>query len=209
MFCIVNFIIPLACFGQINIQNISLKHPDSSILYIGEQNYLKISGLKKNDKTEISSSSGSINVSNEGLISVKVTKSNISDTLVLYQNKKKIFKKAFSVRLIPDPIAQLGYINKDVTTVNRILLNTKLQVVLPGCDFKHSLSIKGFELSLFNSRNVVTNKFEFINGDEFSLKQMEEIKKLKTGSKLVLKNIRATCPYCIGRVLDSLKITIQ
>lgn len=209
LFCIVIFIIPLACFGQINIQNISLKHPDSSILYIGEQNYIKISGLDQKDKIEISSSTGSINVSDDGLISIKVTKANISDTLVLYQNKKAIFKKVFVVRTLPKAIAQLGYVNKEITTVNQILLNTKLYVVLPKCDFKHSLSIMGFELSLFKPNNTLKELFEYISEGELNLKQIEAIKKLKSGDILLFDNIKATCPDCAVLSLDPIKITIK
>lgn len=201
--------IPNILVAQIALKNLSLKHPDSSLLYIGASNCIKIVGLKDLNHLELKAKKGTVSTFENGDFFVKEVSNKLRDTLILYQDKKILLSKIYEIKYISDPIAQLGYITTEYATVNQILLNTKLSVVLPNCDLKHYLSITSFELSLYSSKNVLLANWEYTSSNELSPIQIEEIKKLHSGAKLKFENLKARSPDCIPRALNDLTITIK
>lgn len=202
------FIFPFSLFAQVGMKNMSLKHPDSALLYIGAQNFIEISGLDNYTNLELKSSSGTVNPFEDGKFHLLVRRQG-PDTVLLFRNHKLIFTKIYSIKYIPDAKSQLGYITEKTATVNQILQNTKLYVVLPGCDYKHNFRIRSFELILIDPKNILLQNSGPTRGNELNSIHLEEIKKLKPGSRLVFENIKATCPYCAGWTLNTLTITIK
>ncbi len=160
-------IFPFGLFAQVGMKNMSLKHPDSALLYIGVQNYIEISGLDNYTNLELKSSSGTVYPSEDGKFYLMVRRQG-ADTVMLFQNRKLIFTKIYKIKFIADPKTQLGYVTEKTATVSQILQNTKLYVVLPGSDYKHPFHIQSFELILINPQNVLINNFEPTRANELN-----------------------------------------
>lgn len=200
---------PYLLSAQVRIVNLSLKHADSALLYVGVSNLIEISGLNNYMNLELRSNSCKVGKRENDKFEIIVLDKQQFDTLLVFQNNKLLFTKNFKIEKIPEFKPQLGFIKDYSATISQILMNSKLYLVLPNCDYQHSMRITSFEFSVLNPQNILISNFGYTYGNELTFLQLDLIRKLKNGSKLVFENIKATCPNCIGRVLGKFIVTIN
>lgn len=131
-----------------------------------------------------------------------------TDTLRLYQNAKLLIEKIYEIKKIGNPVAQLGDITNTSTTIQEILSNTKVEILIRDCYYRHNLTVRNFNIQLENKRGEQLYKEE-VNGNQLTDKAIKFILKLKSGDKVNLSGLTATCPNCALRRLDNIVITIK
>jgi len=203
------FFIPINVFSQPEIKNISLTVPDSSILYIGIENKIEVTGIKDKPYLRLKSGKGEIirHNLNPFLFLLTVTGKD-SDVVELYENNNLVFTKTFSVRKLADPVPVFGTLADSVATVDEIILNPVINVLLPGCYYKHSYRVIYFKATVLSSKGRV-DVFDKEGGNRLTKDQLKSIKQLKKGNKILLTEITATCFDCANRRLRDLTITIK
>jgi hypothetical protein len=206
LIALILIVINVTVCAQISIQNISLTNPSLNILYVGVDNIIDVKGLDTNNTYTIVSATGKVaNWANNYVVRHTLA---TTDTLRLYQSNKLVVEKTFDIHKIGNAITRLGNVTDTSTTVQRILSNTKIYILLPNCFYKHFFSIRSFDIILVQKKGAQLFEEE-IQGDQLTVKAINSISKLKSGDKIILTKIVAVCPDCNLRRLADLIITIE
>lgn len=201
-------LINMTAIAQTNIQNVSLTNPDSNILYIGVDNIIKVVGLDTDTTIKLVSTTGKISKwSGKFILRHTFAK---SDTLWVYSSNNKILSsKVYDIKVIGNPVARLGHITDTITTVQEILTDTKINVVIPDCYYDHHFRVISFSVSVTNNIGDQILKQENILNNQLPDKFSKKINKLKSGDRIILSEITATCPDCALRRLNDITLTIK
>lgn len=206
---IVLCMIPHLLMAQIRIQNISLKHSDSALLYVGVANIIKVSGIDNKDKFELTSSIGELSTIDLDQYQLKVTSAVKTDTLNVFQNGKLLFSKVYEVKLLSEPSVKLGNILSNYASIVEIEKNKNLSVLLPNWEYKAAFNVVNFRLTIQNHFGKIVSNDEINMGNSISKNQLKIIKQLEIGSKLIFENIKVIGPDKIERLFPSITITIK
>ena len=119
-----------------------------------------------------------------------------------------VLSDTFHVKIVPIPIPRLANLKDTFGTVNQIVLNPFLTIVLPGCNLKNNFSIISFRTSLIKIEGETTT-LGLVAGHVLPADQIEAIKLLRPGDKIMFDDIRVIGPDDRTRKLGSLIITIK
>lgn len=203
------FFLPTLLSAQIRIDNISLKRPDSSLLYIGVENIIKISGIEKNAYTQLKSSGGELKNIGNGQYSLWVNSVKQPDTLTVYQDGKVLSSRIFTVKLLSEPVLKLGAIQSNYATVDEIKRNSKLQMHLPNWEYKAAFKVMNFRLTILNHFGKIVSSDEINVGNAISAEQLKIIKKLEQNSKLIFENVKVVGPDQVERTATNFIVTVK
>lgn len=207
--------IPHIVFSQVDIKNISLTTPDSAIIYadtlFGIENKIEMTGL--NDKAYLRLKSGKGEITRDKLNpSVFIFNAELSgkDSAVIevYVSYDLVFTKSFQIRALADPIPMLGNFADSAATVDEIILNPVINVVLPGSYYKHSYRVIYFKAIILSSKGRV-QVFDREGGNRLTKDQLKKVEVLKKGNKIELTEITVTCNDCAIRRLGDLTVRIE
>lgn len=194
--------------AQVNLHNSSLYKPEIAELYVGAPNVIEVIGLSDYSNLNISLDNTVITKDSANRFFVMVKGTPRIDTLRLYQKRKLLLTKAYKVKYFPNPEARLGIVKDSTATVNQIMAMPSLHVYNRECNFNIRSLIRYFSLTLMNERHVQQAKFDNVNGNNLLAEHINEIKKLKRGSKLIFESIQFIPSGGCPRTLPELTITI-
>lgn len=192
--------------GQVNIKAIKLTNIDANVLYIGVDNVLKVEGFD-NLPVKLVSQKGAVKQINGNEFIVHVSSLG-ADTLTVFKNGKEIFYKPFEISRIVDPVVRIGKSISDVATVAEILSDPGLNVFLPNCYYINPFKVSGFSGSFItrNGRSIQT--FNSAT-NKFLKEQLNIIKTLKSGDKILFDQILVIGLDSNRRMLPNLSVSIQ
>jgi hypothetical protein len=197
--------------GQVNIYNVSLTDTTKNIFYIGVENKIIITGKEYNDVTNaVHISGGGASIYKESVNNYIVRVTSVTDEckiLVTGKKGKMIVEKIFTVKLITDPVLQFGsFRNNETASVNEILNNPFLNVVIPDCYYQYNIQIVSFEIGVSVKDSVI---LESTTGNKLSDKQKELISSSDDNNMITVENIRVLRPDGSKAKLPSLVIYIR
>lgn len=200
---------PLLLSAQTRIENTSLKHKDSALLYVGVPNIIKISGIENINNIELKSTRGELSPAENGKYKLFVNSVNYPDTLSIYQNGEFVTSKIFNVKLLSEPIIKLGTIPSNYATIDEIKRNNKLQVHLHNWEYKAEFKVVNFRLTIQNHFGKIVSSDEINFGNAISADQLNVVKKLEQSSKLIFENIKVVGSDKIERQFPTCIITVK
>jgi hypothetical protein len=202
------FFLPLLTTGQLRIINPRLFNPDSAYLYIGVPNTLKITGAGKGSSMQLKGDGVTIQkgyVENEFTV---LAPSAGTSTIKIYKNGKCIHTKIYQVSRIPDPVVSLGKNTSRLLTVTEILADPSLYLVLPGCHLDARFSIISFS-ALFIRTGTDNVMSEASDGNRMSAGQLNVVKTLVPGDKIIFDDIKVQGPDSRTRTVPAVTIVIR
>ncbi|MCD8528392.1 MAG: hypothetical protein LRY27_00040 [Chitinophagales bacterium] len=151
LFLVILLFIPVCHAQELTCQNLSLTNPDLKILYVGVDNYLEFKGFENVENVRFESKHSKINYTNQEensfVLYVSTYKYKVQlDTFIVYQDNKEIGNFIFEIKLIGDPIVQLGSIDSTYATIYNIIANPELNVVIKDCFLEHHFHVVSFEV---------------------------------------------------------------
>jgi len=204
--------LPITILAQLDIKNNSVTKSDLDVLYKGIVNNITISGLDHDTSLKLTSATGQVlqfkkdNVPNSFF--VKADYANI-DTLKVYQADTLLLTKIYEVKSIGNPVPQIGRIKDNSVTIQEILKDPTINVIIPDCYYDHGFRVIRFKTSLLRATGDTIKTFGLTHSNQLTKGQIKIINGLKAGDKIEFTEITATCNDCALRRLDPLTITIR
>ncbi|HUM51146.1 MAG TPA: GldM family protein [Chitinophagales bacterium] len=211
--CVLGFLLLIInSFSQIRILNQSLIYPDSAVLYVGVDNWLKIEGTDSSKQYFVHSSYGNLKESsfrNFNTFYLYGNKYNYRDTIVVYNSKmQKLAEQIFRVDFISDPITVLDSIPVGFITKNQLMKAQRLYVEIPNCLLRSMYDILSFSV-IFNCKKcddfpVISNAGSFMSPQFFKV-----IPYLTFGDKVIFEEIKVKGSSAMTRKLPAIAYTIK
>lgn len=185
-----------------------------NVFYIGVANpvAISVSGVP-DDKVSASISSGSIvKTGKEYVVKVKKTGKVYIDAIADFGNgsKKNMGRKEFRVKRVPDPVAVIGNNPKNrqggVMAKNMLLAQSGVKADLPNFDFNLKFRVTGFSVS------ATIKGYEedaSSRGAGFTSQQKQIIRKVTSGRKVYIENIKAAGPDGSIRTLGTIAFKLR
>jgi len=107
---------------------------------------------------------------------------------------------------VPKPIGQLGNIKGNEALKKTILEQTVLKVIFPKSLYDYPYHIKSFTFKIQTPKGGAIIP---VNGIWITNNIIKEIGDAPVGTIIEFTNIQVTCPECVTRTLDDLKIKIK
>ncbi|HYH14581.1 MAG TPA: hypothetical protein VD794_05150 [Flavisolibacter sp.] len=193
--------LPLFSIGQITLTSLNVNHPDSNVVFIGLDNYLKIGGIDSGKNIQLSTTKASASVSKVSADKFLIRVSTVGETpFDIYDystpTKKLLLSKSFSAQVLPGPEVRLGNAANSKLTIQEILTNPSLQVYLPHSSYQHAFTTSSFKLLIKNALGATLHIFDFTTGIKLTREQLQIIQGLSKGDQLLFTQLTATCPGC-------------
>jgi hypothetical protein len=201
-----SFLTIVTAYGQISIKTLKLSNVDTNQLYIGVDNRLKVEGVSLG-KIELSSKFSSIERINEKEFNVRAHHTG-KDTFTVAQNGTLIFEKVFEVSRIANPKICLAKYYTTDATIDEILLDPSLYIVVPNCLYVHNSTVWSFS-GAFIRQNGDTIKAFSSQTNRFTSKQIKIITLLKKGDKIYFEKVIVGGPDSMPRTLPPFTLTIK
>ena len=126
---------------------------------------------------------------------------------ILNKKTSKIIKTInFSCDSIPKLIARVGRIQGSEAARNDILSQTVMNVVFPNSLYSYPYRIKQYVFKISTPKGGATIS---ANGIFIPKDVLQEIKDAPAGTIAEFTNIKVTCPECVTRTLDDVKLKIR
>jgi hypothetical protein len=109
---------------------------------------------------------------------------------------------------VNNPVVRIGNIEGPFTNVQELLENPILKVYIPDCYHIFKAQITSYEFILIRNSGETFYSKKII-GNEFGFYELEKIKKLKGGDKVVIKNAIGLGPENGSRILPELTLYIK
>lgn len=108
--------------------------------------------------------------------------------------------------VIPTPQAQLGKLTGNQHPRKTLLDQQELKVVFPNSFYCYPYRIKQFVFRMKDPKLELTRP---VLGNKIPVDILQAIKDAAPGTYIEFTDIKATCPECVVRTLDNLKIQIR
>lgn len=194
--------------AQVKIRNLSLSKPDTNLLYYGIENKISIEGISK-DSYSISLSNAHIDTSS-GLY---ILRPKSADSIVKFEIhilKGKTISKSFKIKKIPDLSYMVAGTTSIVISKETLLQFPKVELVLPGSYYiLPDYRIYSMDVAIARKNEDLFPVSMYGSSGYFSVQLISEIKRMHSGDKIYLENIKCGCPDCRVRTLTGRVITIS
>lgn len=193
-------------YGQAGIKALNLSNVDTSQLYIGVPNHLKVTGVSR-DQVELHAKFCSIQRINKNEFNVRAYYIG-KDTITVSQKGAVIFTKVFEVNRIPDPkICVAKYYTNDAT-IEEILSDPALYFVIPNCPYLHNISVWGFSGLFIKQNGDIIQAFSS-QTNRFANDQVKIIASLRKGDKIFFDKVMYNGTDSMPRTFQSFTLTIK
>ena len=195
--------------AQLSISNLSLTDTSQNIFYIGVDNRIRISGERYSPLNQsLSITGGGATIAGlMGNYIIRVQNETDNCQIWIKENAKTVFKQSFFVRKVGDVVVRYGGLKDSTATVNQLLANPFLYIDIPGSYYKHNYLITSFS-AIFIFRDLDSMQ-TLASGNLLTTEQIELIKKLIAGNKILFDQIYAVSPDGQRRKLKPFTLTIQ
>ena len=107
---------------------------------------------------------------------------------------------------VPKPVAQVGNIKGSEALKKTVLEQTVLKVIFPGSLYNYPYHIKSYT---FKVQTAKTSATLVVNSIWLTPGVIKEISDAPEGTTIEFTNIQVTCPECVTRTLDDVKIKLK
>lgn len=126
---------------------------------------------------------------------------------ILNAKTSKVIKTVeFTSDSVPKPIALLGSIKSGEAPKKKVLEQTVLKVAFPNSLYSYPYRIKSYVFKIQSPKESVTTA---VNGIWMNNNVLQEIGAAPEGTTIEFTNIQVTCPECVTRTLEDLKIKLK
>lgn len=206
-FLIFLFVFPSpALYSQVRIYNSNLTDTSSFVLYEWSENYIVIEPGRVSGKITLQATRSQVASSGSNEFRLRPYSTG-TDTIKIYIDNKLAATKLFISQTLPDVVAGIGHNADTVLTVGQVLANPFLKTVYRGPLYKSNIVITSFEMS-----GITKDGDEFLEyapGNIFTHVQIEILKNLSPGGKILFTGIRAMGPDSRPRLLKPFTLTIR
>jgi GldM C-terminal domain len=200
---------PLLTNAQLRLINPRLFNPDSAYLYVGIDNILQVAGYDNKGSLQIKTTKTLVQRGRGENEFILRPVSRGTDTVRLYKQGRCILTKVYQVNYIPGPIVSIGKNNSNyLLTVEEILTDPSLYIVLPGCHIDARFAVFSFDV-IFVRVNTDTIMPQRTEGNRMGAGLVNIIKTLAAGDKIIFDNIKVTGPDSHTRTILPVAITIH
>jgi len=131
---------------------------------------------------------------------------NMSLTISNKKTNKVIKTVNFVSDTVPKLIARLGNIHTPEASQKELLAQQTLKLLFPGSLYSYPYQIKQYSFKIESSKGSATMN---VNGFFIVKEILQEIHDAPPGAIIQFTNIKVTCPECVVRTLDDIKIKIK
>lgn len=194
---------------QVGEPGVVISPTKMNVFYIGVKNPvdISVSGIPS-DKVSATISSGLLRKVSGDQYVVQVKKAGKTYINVSAQTdagSKSFGKKEFRVKRVPDPVAMVGDKKGGIVKKNALIAYGGVKAVMEGFDFALKYRVTGFVVSATTPDGYTVE--ERASSGRFTSKQIALIKRLSSGRKVYIENIKATGPD--KRTLGNLVFKLQ
>ena len=122
------------------------------------------------------------------------------------KTSKTIKTISFVCDSVPKPIAQLGTINTNEAPQKTILEQITFRVVFPNSLYNYPYRIKSYIFKVQSAKGSATIP---ATGPFIAPGIVKEIAEAPIGTTIEFTNIQVTCPECVTKTIDDVKIRIK
>ncbi len=126
---------------------------------------------------------------------------------ILNSKTSKVIKTLeFVSDSVPKPTALLGNIKSGEAPKKKVLEQTVLKVVFPNSLYDYPYHIRSYTFKVQSAKGSAT---VIVNGIWMTNNVIQEIGEAPEGTTIEFTNIQVTCPECVTRTLEDLKIKLK
>jgi hypothetical protein len=103
----------------------------------------------------------------------------------------------------------IGNTSDSILTVNEILKEPLLKIIIPNSSLFHNYVIIRYNLTISKVNGEIILNKEATSGNKLTSSQIDLIKELNTGDRLIFDNLVVGCPDCRNFKLKLYSITIK
>jgi hypothetical protein len=216
IFCFLLF--PLTTFCQIGMINSSLVDSSRNVLYRGIENKIVITGITNYDSIKFHSLNGEIvhweksNIVPSTFllkIGTKVHDTLSFDRISIIKLHDTLYTKTFKVDKIGEPLLQLGQIQDSLVSIDEMVENKKLNVVIENCFYDHQFKVFSFHFTIKPKSGKKEINFQETKGNLLLNRHIRKIKRLKKDDELIFSQVLAHGADCAGHTLPPLVLKIK
>ena len=177
---------------------------------MGVDNKVRVRGLSFTENIKLVFSNGNAvqDTVDKTIFIVRVSNFNI-DTAKLYRNDSLLLKKEFVNTKINAAKTIFAGIADSAGTVAQIFAGKAiLSFTIPLCDYNFNAKVASFKLVLQRKNGFVLKKYT-VNGNQLSGEQLTILKQLEKGDKIIISEIKTSCPSCTALYIRKLTVTIK
>ncbi len=202
---LIGFLFAITTFYSEAQQVVAVSLTKMNVLYRGVDNpaEIAVSGVPAAD-IQVKLTNGVIKKSGSSYIINPVKLG--TAILTVYAKDKEVGKMEFRVKDLNDPVARLGGQKSGTVEKSWLALITKLNVAIDGSDYEYNFKIISFSVSA----NIEGKEIALAaNSEKFTNEQMELIRKLKSGNKLTISEIKVMGPEGSPRDIEPLVFMVK
>jgi hypothetical protein len=177
----------ITSYSQIRFQNLALTNPDTNYLYIGVDNKIQLTGLKRNSSTRVEMYDMFYSADKDGLFHVKAVSRGTGD-IHIYQNSKIVASKTYHIDRIPEPMTSFGALRDTSVSKSEILNYDQLRATMPNCFWKNKFTVVRFNIQIVSKLKELNSTNQII-GSRLPAAYKSIIAKLQSGDKLLFENV--------------------
>jgi hypothetical protein len=193
------FLVPSLLQGQVTVYNSSLRDTTKSQLYCGLENDIVINGINDKDYT-IKLSSGALDKRTGNIYRItrncqdQPTQRN--DTLLIYKKGKLFLTHVFLGKIFcwDSFYIQFGSRRDSLLSVQEIIASPMLRYKYEKCNYKNpnplGIVISSFFLQIESQQSSEIQYSRQVYGNTLLPDDVKEIKKLQSGDKVILSQVR-------------------
>lgn len=193
----------------ISVRVITSRDPNCDTLYYLADNRVSVKGLRAGDRIDFGSTT--LRAKGDTIIwynYLTAPRKLDLDSLRITRGRALIYQKRFAVARAPRPVAFLGNVTGKSASVSEILANPCILIKYPGTSYQ------GNNFTVYSFETIRYMKNGFLNavsdrGYQLSPESVELIRGMQRGERLLIANIRVTCPDCTMRILDNIEVFIR
>ena len=196
---------PFIAFAQVHIYNSNLTDTSRLVLFDHYNDIVIESNLP--GEISLRTTGSNIEWQQENKFRLRPRYYSETDTLKVYVNNELVAIKPVSIELLPDIAAGIGNNADTVLTRGQLLADPFLKAIYRGSVYRSNVAITSFEMS-----GVTKDGDDFMvyaPGNMFTPEQIEILKNLSPGSKILFTRIRALGPDSRVRLLKPFTLTIR
>jgi len=193
IFFLISLLASASLQAQLAIRSPLLTDPSATVVYIGVDNQIEVTGMDSILQYNCSVSGGgsSLAVIAPGKLIIKATKPDTL-TLIIRRKRKLVFQKYFTVQKLPEGRVTLAdSLSNTSLSKETILANPKLKFIFPGCLYKSGMEIISFSMTIDIKDKVIEIPSP---SNMLTEKQLLLVKEADSGALITIDNIRA-CNY--------------
>ncbi|MBL7730417.1 MAG: hypothetical protein JNM88_04500 [Chitinophagaceae bacterium] len=173
--------------AQLTITCPKLTDANAAFVYIGVDNPVEIKGMDKPEQFMVTISGGGSSITKVST-GHYIIRASMADSLTLSVIKmgKPVLRKRFKVEKLPEPVVTLADSTDNNVTKAAILAKPRIDIVFPGCLYKHGMEVTRFVMTIEKGEELHTITSD---ADRLNEKQLQLISEAAPGTMVTFDDV--------------------